>query len=163
MQETQVWSLGQEDPLEKEMAIHSSILAWEIWWTEEPGGLHSMGSQQVRHNWVTELKRRDRRHGFDPWVRKISWKRKGQCTPVFLPGKSDGQRSLVGYRPWGSQSPSQRSNWACMQNEWYITVLQIWVCFLSKFNKHLNKHLIFKVKFYFKIIWTVILKIIESH
>ena len=41
MQETQVWAQGQEDPLEKGMAIHSSILAWEILWTEEPGGLHS--------------------------------------------------------------------------------------------------------------------------
>ena len=45
MQETRVWSLGWEDPLEKEMAIHSSILAWEIPWTEEPGGLQSMGLQ----------------------------------------------------------------------------------------------------------------------
>ena len=45
-QETQVWSLGQEHPLEKEMAIHSSILAWEIPWTEEPGGLQSIGSQE---------------------------------------------------------------------------------------------------------------------
>ena len=45
MQEMQVWSLGQEDPLEKEMATHSSILAWEIPWTEEPGRLQSMGSQ----------------------------------------------------------------------------------------------------------------------
>ena len=43
MQETQVWSLGQEVPLEKEMATDSSILAWEIPWTEEPGGLQSMG------------------------------------------------------------------------------------------------------------------------
>ena len=43
MQEMQVWSLGQEDPLEKEMAAHSSILAWEIPWTEEPDGLQSMG------------------------------------------------------------------------------------------------------------------------
>ena len=43
MQETQVQSLGQEDPLEKEMATHSSILAWEIPWTEEPGGLQSIG------------------------------------------------------------------------------------------------------------------------
>ena len=42
-QETQVQSLGQEDPLEKEMATHSGILAWEISWTEEPGGLQSMG------------------------------------------------------------------------------------------------------------------------
>ena len=46
MQETQVRFLGQEDPLEKEMAIHSSILAWEIPWTEEPGGLQSTGSQE---------------------------------------------------------------------------------------------------------------------
>ena len=45
MQETWVQSLGWEDPLEKEMAAHSSILAWEISWTEEPGGLQSMGSQ----------------------------------------------------------------------------------------------------------------------
>ena len=46
MGETWVHSLGQEDPLEKEMAIHFSILAWKISWTEEPGGLHSMGSQE---------------------------------------------------------------------------------------------------------------------
>ena len=45
MRETPVRSLGGEDPLEKEMATHSSILAWEIPWTEEPGGLQSMGSQ----------------------------------------------------------------------------------------------------------------------
>ena len=51
-QETQVWSLGQEDPLEDEMAIHSSILAWKIPCTGEPGGLRSMGSQRVRHNWT---------------------------------------------------------------------------------------------------------------
>ena len=47
MQEMQVRSLGQEDPLEREMATHSSILAWEIPWTEEPGGLQSMVSQRV--------------------------------------------------------------------------------------------------------------------
>ena len=50
MQETQVQSLGWEDPLEKGMATHSSILAWRIPWTEEPGRLQSMGSQRVRHN-----------------------------------------------------------------------------------------------------------------
>ena len=50
MQETQVRSLGQEDPLAKRMATHSSILAWRILWTEEPGGLQSMGSQRVGHN-----------------------------------------------------------------------------------------------------------------
>ena len=49
MWETQVQSLGGEDPLEKEMATHSSILVWEIPWTEEPGGLQSIRSQRVRH------------------------------------------------------------------------------------------------------------------
>ena len=50
MQETQVQPLGQEDPREKKMATHSSILAWRIPWTEEPGGLQSMGSQRVQHD-----------------------------------------------------------------------------------------------------------------
>ena len=54
MQETQVWSLGREDPLEKKMATHSSILAWKILWTEEPGGLQSTGSQRVIYNLLTE-------------------------------------------------------------------------------------------------------------
>ena len=50
MRETWIQSLGQEDPLEKEIATHSSILAWEIPWTEERGGLQSMGSQRVGYN-----------------------------------------------------------------------------------------------------------------
>ena len=50
MEETQVQSLGHEDPLEKEMATHSSILAWRIPCTEEPGGLQSMGLQKVEHD-----------------------------------------------------------------------------------------------------------------
>ena len=50
MQKTQVQSLGQKDTLEKGMATHSSILAWRIPWTQEPGGLPSMGSLSVRHN-----------------------------------------------------------------------------------------------------------------
>ena len=53
MQETHIWSLGREDPLKKEMATHFSILVWRIPWTEDPGGLQSIGSQRVRHNWVT--------------------------------------------------------------------------------------------------------------
>ena len=55
MRETRVRSLGREDPLEKEMAIHSSTLAWKIPWTEEPGRLQSMGSQRVGHDRVTSL------------------------------------------------------------------------------------------------------------
>ena len=50
VQETQVRSLGWEDPLEKEMATHSSTLAWKIPWTEEPGGLQSMGLQRTGHD-----------------------------------------------------------------------------------------------------------------
>ena len=50
-----LWSLGREDPLDKEMATHSSILAWRIPWTEEPGGLQSTGLQRVRHDWATSL------------------------------------------------------------------------------------------------------------
>ena len=53
MRETWVWSLGQEDPLEKEMTTHSSILAWKIPWTEEPGRLQSMELQRVGHYWET--------------------------------------------------------------------------------------------------------------
>ena len=55
MRETWVQSLGQEDPLEKEMAIHSSTIVWKISWTEEPGRLESMGSQRVRHDWAISL------------------------------------------------------------------------------------------------------------
>ena len=54
MQEAQVQTLGREDPREKEKATHSSILAWEIPWTEEPCRLQSMGSSRVGHSWVTE-------------------------------------------------------------------------------------------------------------
>ena len=55
--EMQVRFLGGEDPLEEEMAIHSSILAWEIPWREKPGGLQSMGLQRVGHDWVTKQQR----------------------------------------------------------------------------------------------------------
>ena len=57
MQETQaiwLWSLSQEDPVEEDMTIHSSILVWRIPWTEEPGNLQSIGSQRVRHDWATK-------------------------------------------------------------------------------------------------------------
>ena len=143
MRETWVWSLGQEDPLEKEMATHSStlawkipwmeesrrlqsmgsqrveldmtewlhfhfytsfiliysekamvphssILAWKIPWMEEPGGLQSMGSQRVGHDWGTSL---------SPFT-FMHWRRKWHPTPVFLPGESQGWRSLVGCHLW---------------------------------------------------------------
>ena len=78
---------------EKAMAPHSSTLAWKIPWTEEPGGLQlaPMGLLRVRHDRKTSLSLFTFMH----------WRRKWQPTPVFLPGKSHGQRNLVGYSPWG--------------------------------------------------------------
>ena len=75
---------------EKAMAPHSSTLAWRIPWTEEPGGLQSMGSPRVRLDRATSLSL----FSFMHWIRK--W----QPTPVFLPGESQGQGSLVGCRLW---------------------------------------------------------------
>ena len=76
---------------EKAMAPHSSSLAWRIPWTEEPGGLRSMGSLGVRHDWATSL-----------WLFTfMHWRRKWQRTPVFLPGESQGRGSLVGCHLWG--------------------------------------------------------------
>ena len=169
---------------ETAMAPHSSTPAWKIPWTEEPGGLQSMGSLRVGHDWATSLSlftlmhwkrkwqptpmflpgesqgrgslvgchlrgrtesdnwsdlaaaaavytyiqhvgicvnvfkylscvclqcRRHRRCEFDPWVRKIPWRRAWQPTPVFLPGKSYGHRSLAGCRSWGRRV---RQDWA---------------------------------------------------
>ena len=76
---------------EKAMAPHSGILAWKIPWTEEPGRLQSMGSWRVRHDWATSLSLFTFMH----------WRRKWQPTPVFLPGESQGQGSLVGCPLWG--------------------------------------------------------------
>ena len=64
-----VWLLGQEDPLEKGMATHSSILSWRIPWTQEPGSLQSMGSQRLRQDWATEQKQQKYWGGYpSPWT-----------------------------------------------------------------------------------------------
>ena len=65
MQETRVQSPGQEEPLEKGMATNSNILAWRISWTDEPGGLQSMGSQRVGHNSVTNTHTHTHTHTHD--------------------------------------------------------------------------------------------------
>ena len=76
---------------EKAMAPHSSILAWKIPWVEEPGGLQSMGSLRVGHDWATSLS----------LFTFMYWKRKWQPTLVLLPGESQGQGSLVDCHLWG--------------------------------------------------------------
>ena len=62
--------------------------------------------------------RRHKRHGFDLWVRKIPWRRKWQLTPVFLPRESHGQRSLVGFSPWGRKEPDTTEQLSA--HEWLI-------------------------------------------
>ena len=103
MWETWVLSPGWEDTLEKEMATHSSTLAWKIPRMEEPGRLQSMGSQRVGHDWVTSLALKERafpggtsgkesacqcrtheRCGFSPWARKIPWRRIRQLNSSVL-------------------------------------------------------------------------------
>ena len=74
-----------------QMAPHSSTRAWKIPWMEEPGGLQSMGSLRVGHDWATSLSLFTFMH----------WRRKWQPTPVFLPGESQGRGSLVGCHLWG--------------------------------------------------------------
>ena len=68
-----VWSLGREDTLKEEMATQSSILAWEIPWTEEPDGLQSMGSQRIRHDWETEHTRMKLRMKCLKLIRGRAW------------------------------------------------------------------------------------------
>ena len=77
--------------LEKAMAPHSSTLAWKIPWMEEPGGLQSMGSRRVGHDWATSLSLFTFMH----------WRRTWQPTPVILPGEPQGWGSLVCCRLWG--------------------------------------------------------------
>ena len=72
------------------MAPHSSSLAWKTPWTEEPGGLQSMGSLRVGHDWVTSLS----------LFTSMHWRRKWQPTLILLPGESQGRGSLVGCRLW---------------------------------------------------------------
>ena len=70
------------------------LISWPASWPSgSPGG--AVGKESARQ------RRRRKRHSFGPWVGKLPWRKKWQCTPVFLPGKSHGQRSLVGYSPLG--------------------------------------------------------------
>ena len=97
---------------EKAMAPPSSTLAWKIPWTEEPGGLQSMGSLRVAHNWVTSLLLFTFMH----------WRRKWQPTPVFLPGESQGRGSLAGCqsrtRLKRLSSSSSSAVWAFRVSQW---------------------------------------------
>ena len=118
-QKTWVWSLGQEDPLEKEMATHSSTLIWRIPWTEEPGRVQSMGYKES--DMTVQL------------TFTFNWRREWQPTPVFLPGKSHRQRGLAGYS-LGGQKELDTTEWLSMhtRTEKYINHKGIdQLCFTS--------------------------------
>ena len=102
MRETWVWFLGWEDPLEGEMAIHSSTLAWKIPWMEEPGRLQSMGSQRVRHDWTTSL-------------RHINWWPSLQEDPEFS------------YFSYGI--PHTQDKITCDFSSLVLQPLQEWICY----------------------------------
>ena len=123
------------------MAPHSSTLAWKIPWMEEPGRPQSMGSQRVRLNWATSLSLFTFMH----------WRRKWHPTPVFLPGESQGQGSLVGCRLWGrtesdtTEATSQQQQQLCLhlslasyvQRERQMYILLSCQTVLTKYGKYL--------------------------
>ena len=97
--EAPVQFLGQKDPLEKEMATHSSVLAWKIAWAEEPGRLQFMGSQRVGHDWTTEHKHWGRWHR--PKNDRISQRGRGIIFPVLgATHRFPSGYATVSSRPW---------------------------------------------------------------
>ena len=134
MQETGVRSLGREDPLEKEIATHSSTITWKIPWTEEPNRLH------VVHG---VAKSRTRLSNFT----FTHWRRKWRPTPVFLPGESQGWGSLVGCHLWG-RTESDTTEVTQQQHSYsYLTTIV-----LSNFSSYImvqgqRFHLIFFQRF----------------
>ena len=108
------------------MAPHSSTLAWKIPRMEEPGGLQSIGSWSVGHDWSTSLSVFTFMH----------WRRKWQPTPVFLPGVSQGRGSLVGCRLWGHTGrtwlkwlSNSISSWFTQHNFSFVILLSLFYVF----------------------------------
>ena len=109
LQETRVRSLGQEDPLEKEIATHSSTLAWRIPWREEPGRLQSTGSQRVGHDWATELN----------WISKLNYIYQVSLVAQTVKRLSTKQVDL-GPVPGSGRSPGEGNGnplqYSCLEN-----------------------------------------------
>ena len=121
MQESWVWSISWEDPLEKEMATHSSIVAWRIPRTEELGRLESMGSQKVRHDWVTNIFTCIKVCFNKLFLKnsKIRWQDFSMITPVLHVTRDTSWRypptSLKGTQynmeKWSLDDPLQKKRW----------------------------------------------------
>ena len=116
------------------MAPHSSTLAWKIPWMEEPGRLQSMGSQTVRHDWVTSLSLFTFMH----------WRRKWQPTPVFVPGESQGPGSLVGCHLWGrtesdTTEATQQQQQQSKGQGGLLPIIKDWIPKLTKLKLYENR------------------------
>ena len=141
MRETWIQSLGWEDPWRRAWQLTPVFLPGESPWTEVPGGLQSMGSQSGTwlinyssssiHTWwgfpsdyvVKNLPANIGGTRFDPWVRKISWRRKWQPILVFSPGKYHGQRSLEGCNSWGCKGVGHNLATKQQQHTYMISFL----------------------------------------
>ena len=113
---------------EKAMATHSSTLAWKIPWTEEPGGLQSMGSRRVGDDWMTSISLFTFMH----------WRKEWQPTPVFLPGESQGRGSVVAAVSGVAQSRtrlkrlSSSSRSFILYTSFYSLPLWLWIAILKR-------------------------------
>ena len=110
MQETQVQSLGWEDPLEKEMATHSSILAWKIPWTEESGRLQSMESERVGYNWATSL-------SFSPisQYRVVIWSKLKKISFICHRWDAWGEKTKIRFQQfWRSKEKTHFLGYHCL-------------------------------------------------
>ena len=116
--------LKTKDVLEKAMAPHSSTLAWKIPWTEEPGGLQSMGSLRVGHSWVTSLLLFTFMH----------WRRKWQPTPVFSPGESQGQGASWA-AVYGVSQSRTRLKWLSSSSS--SSIVALWASLVAQMVKNL--------------------------
>ena len=111
MQETWIRSLGQEDPLEKEMATHSSTLAWKIPWTEEPVRLQSMGSQRVRHDSATSLTTHEMLGKMRPFHAQINSLYHSSSNNILWEAKTAHKK----LKPWGLAWCNPCPLWQCLQ------------------------------------------------
>ena len=119
---------------EKALATHSGTLAWRIPWTEEPGGLQSVGSRRVGHDWATS----------PSLFTFMHWRRKWQPTPVFLPGESQGQGSLVGCRLWGrTESDTTEATQQQQQQQCVYVTATLSVCSTFSFPTPGHKSILY--------------------
>ena len=127
MPETRVRSLDREDPLEKEMATHSSTLAWRIPWTKVPGRLQSMGLQRVRHDWVTSL------HFIHFQIKPEVYKQEKYMPWNCMSKKLNEIRITI--LPQYKENPVRQKTWSHMCRRSYLSCLWLILCMADEQRK----------------------------